>query len=51
MLPLHHEGWDVFPVGAVVRVSCDGESLGEAEIQLNGLEGLFPDDVYDVFME
>ena len=51
MLRLDHEGWDVFPVGAVVRVSCDGKSLGEAEVPLNGLDGLYPDDVYDVFME
>ena len=51
MLPLGHEGWDVFPVGALVRVSCDRKSLGEPEIPLNGLDGLYPDDVYDVFME
>ena len=51
MLSLDHDGWDVFPVGAVVRVSCDGKSLGEAEIPLNGLDGLYPDDVYDVLME
>ena len=51
MLPLDHEDWEVFPVGAVVRVSCDGASLGDAEIPLNGLDGLHPDDVYDVFME
>ena len=51
MLSLDHEDWDVFPVGAVIRVSCDGKSLGEAEISLSGLVGLFPDDVYDVLME
>jgi hypothetical protein len=51
MLPLDHQGWSVFPVGAVVRVSCDGKPLGEAEIRLNELDGLYPDDVYDVLME
>lgn len=51
MLRLDCEKWDVFPVGVVVRVSCDGTSLGEAEIPLNGLDGLYPDDVYDVLME
>ncbi len=51
MLSLDNKGWDVFPVGAVIRVSCDGKSLGEAAISLNGLDGLYPDDVYDVFLE
>jgi hypothetical protein len=51
MLPIAYEQWDVFPVAAVIRVSCDGKSLGEAEIRLDRLDGLYPDDVYDVFME
>jgi hypothetical protein len=51
MLPLEHDDWDVFPVGAVIRVSCDGESLGEAAITLKGLSGLYPDDVYDIFLD
>lgn len=51
MLPLDCEDWDVFPVGAVVRVSCEGKRLGEAEIPVNGLDGLYPDDVCDVLME
>jgi hypothetical protein len=51
MLSLDHHGWDVFPVSAVIRVSCDGKSLGEAKILLDGLEGLYPDDVYDVLMQ
>jgi hypothetical protein len=51
MLPLDHDDWDVFPVGAVIRVSCDGKSLGEAAVALKGLNGLYPDDVYDIFLE
>ena len=51
MLPLDHDDWDVFPVGAVIRVSCDGKSLGETAITLKGLNGLYPDDVYDVFLD
>lgn len=51
MLPLDHPNWGVFPVEAVIRVSCNGKSLGEAKITLSGLEGLYPDDVYDVFVD
>lgn len=51
MLSLDHDGWDVFPVSGMIRVSCDGKSLGEVEISMNGLDGLYPDDVYDVFIE
>lgn len=51
MLPLAHANWDVFPVAAVVRVSCNGTPLGEAKISLLGLDGLYPDDVYDIFVE
>ena len=29
----------------------DGKPLGEATIPAKGLEGLYPDDVYDVLME
>ncbi len=48
MLPVDHDTWDVFPVGALVRVSIGDRSLGEARIPL---DRLYPDDVYDVFME
>jgi hypothetical protein len=51
MLPLEHSDWDVFPVGAVIRLLCAGESLGEVSIPLEALSGLYPDDVYDVFLE
>lgn len=51
MLPLDHTDWDVFPVGALVRISCNGKSLGEAKIPVKGLQGLYPNDVYDIFLE
>jgi hypothetical protein len=51
MLPVKHENWSTFPVGALVRVSCGGKSLGEAKISVKYLDGLYPDDVYDVFVE
>jgi hypothetical protein len=51
MLPLEHNDWDVFPVGAVIRVLCAGKSLGEVSIPSKRLDGLYPDDVYDVFLE
>ncbi|MCH9653422.1 MAG: hypothetical protein K0U86_04995 [Planctomycetes bacterium] len=51
MLPLNNADWDVYPVAALVRVSCNGKSLGEAKIALSGLDGLYPDDVYDLFLE
>ena len=43
MLPVDNDEWDIYPVGAVIRVSCDGKSLGEATIPRNGLNGLYPD--------
>jgi len=51
MLPVNFAGWDVFPVGALIRVTCDGKSLGEVKIPLDGLNGLYPNDVYDVIMQ
>lgn len=48
MLPLKHALWDVYPVPAKLRVTIDGRLLGEVDIPCKGLEGLYPDDVYDV---
>ena len=48
MLPLTKAPWDVYPVAAVIRISIDGRILGEANIKQQGLEGLYPDDVYSV---
>ena len=48
MLPLKNAPWDLYPVAARVRVVLDGKSLGEVEIAKDGLNGMYPDDVYDV---
>ena len=51
MLPVVHEQWDVFPVAAKIRVSYRDKPLGEASIPLDGLQGIYPDDVYDLVVE
>ena len=51
MLPVVHEQWDVFPVAAILRLSYRGESLGEVEIPLDGLNGVYPDDVFELTIE
>lgn len=49
MLSLKDTPWDAYPVGARVRLSIDGDQLGQAAvIPLEGLRGLYPDDVWDV---
>ena len=50
MLPLTNAPWDVYPVSAIIRLSLDGKSLGEVKIGQDGLEGLYPDDVYTVIL-
>jgi len=50
MLPLRDAPWDVYPVAALIRASIDGETLGEVPIECNALEGMYPDDVYDVIV-
>lgn len=51
MLPVQHEAWDVFPVAAKIRLSYKERSLGEIDIPLEGLEGVYPDDVLDLIVE
>ena len=52
LLSLAKTPWDVYPVGARVRIKLDGEQLGEdAIIPLNGLDGLYPDAVWDIVLE
>lgn len=51
MLPVEHEEWDVFPVAAIMRLSYRGESLGEVKIPRDGLNGIYPDDVYELTVE
>ncbi|MCU0963372.1 MAG: hypothetical protein MUF48_25050 [Pirellulaceae bacterium] len=51
LLPLKDAPWDVYPVAAEVRVLLDGTSLGEPlKIECHGLNGLYPDDVYDAVL-
>ncbi len=51
MLPVVHESWDVFPVAAKIRLSYRDKSLGEVAIECTQLDGLYPDDVYDLIVE
>ena len=52
LLPFRDAPWDVYPVAAEVRVLLDGKVLGEPlKIECNGMDGLYPDDVYDVVIE
>jgi hypothetical protein len=49
LLPLKDAPWDVYPVAAEVRVLLDGKLVGEPlKIECKVLNGLYPDDVYDV---
>lgn len=52
LLPLRDAPWDVYPVAAEVRVMLDGKVLGKPlQIECSGMNGLYPDDVYDVTLE
>ena len=51
MLPVVHRTWDIFPVAAKLRLSYKDKSLGEVDIPCNRLEGLYPDDVYDLIVQ
>lgn len=52
LLPLRDAPWDVYPVAAEVRVMLDGKVLGKPlQIECSGMNGLYPDDVYDVMLE
>jgi hypothetical protein len=51
LLPLKNAPWDVYPVAAEIRVVVDGQSLGPSlRIECHGVQGLYPDDVYDVVL-
>lgn len=52
MLTVKTDAWDVFPAAARVRLLLDGRQLGQdAVIPCLGLEGLYPDDVWDLVVE
>ena len=51
MLPVVHDAWSVFPVGAKLRLCYRGQSLGEVEIPVVGLNGVYPDDVFELTVE
>ena len=49
LLPLKNAPWDLYPVAAQVRVVLDGKLLGPPlQIESRGVDGLYPDDVFDV---
>jgi hypothetical protein len=51
LLPLKDAPWDVYPVAAEVRVVLDGQPLGPPlRIECQGVQGLYPDDVYNVVL-
>jgi hypothetical protein len=52
LLPLKDAAWDVYPVSARLRLTLDGRQLGQdVVIPVNGLDGLYPDDVWDLILE
>lgn len=51
LLPLQNAPWDVYPVAAEIHVVLEGKPLGEPlKIECKGLNGLYPDDLYDVVL-
>ena len=52
LLPLKDAPWDLYPQGARIRLLLDGKVWGqEVEIPVRGLDGLYPDDVWDLVLE
>ena len=51
VLPLDEAPWEAYRVSAVVRLRLDGESLGEVTIPVNGLDGIYPNDVRNLMPE
>lgn len=52
LLPLRQAPWEVYPVAAEIQVVLDGAPLGPPQkIACHGVEGLYPDDVYQVVMQ
>ncbi len=51
MLPVVHESWDVFPVAAKLRLRYREKLFGEVEIPVDGLNGIYPDDVFELTVE
>ena len=52
LLPLKDAPWDAYPVSARVRLLLDGRPFGEDKvIPINGLSGMYPDDVWNLVVE
>jgi len=51
-LSLARSGWDIHPVGAVIRVFANDRQLGpDHVIRSSGVDGLYPDDVYAITLD
>jgi hypothetical protein len=51
LLPLQDAPWDVYPVAAEIRLAMDGQPLGDpVVIRRHGLDGLYPDQVYELLV-
>ena len=47
MLGLRAAPWDTYPAAALIRVFANGQQVGpDHPIEMKGVEGLYPDDVY-----
>lgn len=52
LLRLDGAGWDVYPVPARIRVLANGHQIGpDHVIDSEGVDGLYPDDVYAITLE
>ncbi len=52
LMPLKNAPWDIYPQGARIKLLLDDRLLGyEVEIPLRGLDGLYPNDAWDLILE
>lgn len=51
LLPLRDAPWNLYPVNAEIRILLDGKIVGSSvKIESSGVDGLYPDDVYEIIM-
>jgi len=52
LLKLKEGPWDIYPVGAVIRVFFKDQQIGPDHIiHSETVDGLYPDDVYTIILE
>jgi hypothetical protein len=52
MFKLDEAPWELFPVSAMIRVFANGRQIGpDHVIESQGVDGMYPDDVYSITLE